>query len=100
MWAMKLTADRDVLELPRYGILRLRDAAGVALVCRRGLLWITQEGDDRDVVLSGGQSTRVEHDGVTLIEALQPAILTLDGYSEELGIRQPRSSVTEVLASA
>ncbi len=99
MPGMKLNPDRDILDLQRYDILRLRDAAGVAVECRRGLLWVTQEGDNRDVIVSAGQNVRLSQDGVTLVEALESATLTLEGCSAELGIRQPPSLSSDLIAS-
>lgn len=89
MRAMNLALDRETVDLQRCGILRLRDAASVVIECRRGCLWITQEGDERDIVLHAGERMRLTHDGLTLVEALESATLALDGYWAELGIHHP-----------
>jgi hypothetical protein len=77
---MHLTLHRDTLDLRRCDILRLQDAAGVALECRCGCLWITQEGDVRDIVLRAGDRMRLTHDGLTLVGAIESAALTLEGW--------------------
>ncbi|MET1083962.1 MAG: DUF2917 domain-containing protein [Burkholderiales bacterium] len=87
---MKPTPDHDILELRRCDIVRLRDAAGALLKCRRGSLWVTQEDDHRDIVLSAGHSLRLANDGVTLAEALEPATLMLEGRWTEVDIHRPR----------
>lgn len=51
--------------------LRVRDAAGRTVTCCAGTVWITQEGDARDIVLQAGQSFTLDRPGLTLISALQ-----------------------------
>ena len=89
MLAMNFTLHNDVVDLQRRGILRLEDAAGVVIECQRGLLWITQEADERDIVLHAGDSVPLSRDGLTLVEAIEPATLTLAGYRADFGIRRP-----------
>ena len=43
------------LELPQHAVFTLADAADVALTCERGSVWITLDGDTRDVVLAAGE---------------------------------------------
>jgi hypothetical protein len=100
MLAMKPTPDHDILELRRCDIVRLRDAAGALLKCRRGSLWVTQEDDHRDIVLSAGHSLRLANDGVTLAEALEPATLMLEGRWTEVDIHRPRPFTADLVTSA
>lgn len=51
------------------------EVAPAMLVCRRGKLWITQTGVDRDVVLASGQSFRPQDTGLLVVEALEAACL-------------------------
>jgi Protein of unknown function (DUF2917) len=59
------------LEVRREQVLSLRDAAGARLRCTRGSLWLTQEGGGQDIVLTPGECFTVEHDGLTLVSALE-----------------------------
>ncbi len=43
---------------------------GGQIVCRKGTLWITQEGDSRDYVLNAGDCFFVTRPGLVLIESL------------------------------
>ncbi len=43
---------------------------GGEIICRAGQLWITQEGDSRDYVLTAGDRFQVSSQGLTLIESL------------------------------
>ena len=57
--------------------LRLRDASGWAVECCTGTLWITQEGDSRDILLKAGERYTLDRDGKTLVGGLDEAVLTV-----------------------
>lgn len=63
--------------LPRGGMRRITDGRGLRLLCLDGRLWLTQQGDARDIVLEPGQTARVERDGLTIVQALRDARLQL-----------------------
>ena len=56
---------------PRGGML-LHDATGSMVKCLSGIVWLTMEGDYRDIVLEPGESFVVDHDGLTILAAQQP----------------------------
>ena len=51
--------------------LRVRDAAGRTVTCCAGTVWITQEGDLRDVILQAGERFTLDRPGVAIICALK-----------------------------
>jgi hypothetical protein len=51
------------------------DGAGVS--CERGCIWLTQDGDPRDVVLAGGQAHRVDRRGRVIVTALADSEIAL-----------------------
>jgi hypothetical protein len=57
--------------------LSLRDAAGVTLTPLTGRAWLTMEGDLRDIDLTPGVAYRIERDGLTLVNALEPSLVEL-----------------------
>jgi len=57
------------------------------IVCLEGLLWVTQQGDSTDYLLSAGQSMMVSRPGAVLIQS-QPA-----GRFELRSLRSVRSSL-------
>ncbi len=57
--------------------LRVLDAAGTTVTCREGTLWLTEEGQPRDIVLEAGACVRLKRAGLTLIQALAPASLSI-----------------------
>lgn len=75
---MKICIDDSCFDLRKHQIMRLDRASGVALVCLRGGLWLTQHGDLRDVMLAAGERFTLDRDGVTLITALKPSSVRVE----------------------
>jgi hypothetical protein len=59
--------------LPQGQAALLDDARGARVHCRAGSVWVTQEGDRRDVVLEPGDSILIERDGMAVVSALRDA---------------------------
>jgi quercetin dioxygenase-like cupin family protein len=66
-----MNSKRVVVDLERGGLLPLHDGAGATVVCVEGEIWITQEHDGRDLLLSAGESLRLSRNGRTVIQALR-----------------------------
>lgn len=62
-------------ELQKGATLVIERPAGVELKCLCGNVWITHDGDPRDVVLSPGGSYRADRDSRMLVHALEPALI-------------------------
>lgn len=86
--------------------LRLRDAAGRTVTCHVGTVWITQEGDPRDVFLQAGERCTLDRPGTALICAVKGmediwrgnmdfAVVSLceAGSGQPGGIRQVRCGI-------
>jgi Protein of unknown function (DUF2917) len=56
--------------LKRGQLQRLEDARGSLVLCLSGTLWLTQEGDSRDIVLEAGDEARIERDGLSILSAM------------------------------
>ena len=57
--------------------LRVVDGAGTTVTCKEGTLWVTEENQPRDLVLEAGARVRLKRAGLTLIQALTPAKLSI-----------------------
>jgi hypothetical protein len=57
--------------------IRVDDGRGIEVSVVFGSVWITQERDTQDICLGPGKSFRIERDGATVIDALQPSLVTL-----------------------
>jgi hypothetical protein len=71
------------LDLSRGELLALDDARGTTLRVSRGTVWVTQEKELQDVVLTAGDTWAVERDGLTLVEAHAPTALDVVGPGAE-----------------
>ena len=56
---------------------RVQDARGSLVLCLSGTLWLTQDGDPRDVVLEAGDEGRIDRDGLSILYALSDASFVL-----------------------
>lgn len=74
---MKLTLDRPTLALHQGQVMSLDDIAGIRISACAGTLWITCEDSRRDVILRTGESVVVTRGGRTVLQALQPACVSL-----------------------
>ncbi|MGE5116121.1 MAG: DUF2917 domain-containing protein [Betaproteobacteria bacterium] len=78
--------------LPRHVSLSLLDRAGDRIECAAGVLWITQDRDPRDIVLTPGRSFRLDRAGRAVVYALEDARLALH--------RRPRRTLARRLTHA
>ena len=46
---------------------------GLTLTCHEGWVWLTREGDARDHVLAAGDTVRLDHPGLVVVQALRAA---------------------------
>lgn len=57
----------------------------VRILCREGRLWVTREGDSRDILLKGGGSYSVEGGGLVIVQPLGDAAVVVEwGRGERL----------------
>jgi hypothetical protein len=81
--AMNIDFGPSTFNLPRDGLISLRDGKGTRVVCLTGALWVTQEGQVEDVILEPGQCLKIAEGGLALVMALRPS---------SLQVRAPRAS--------
>lgn len=69
--------ERDIspLSLPQGTIHRIADGKGLQITVTKGVLWVTQASDARDILLSRGQSFIIDRQGLTVALALKDAAL-------------------------
>ena len=70
---MKLELNAPGIVLRKNQVLALDDAQGARLYSEDGIVWVTQDGDIRDIVLQPGQSVILDRDTPTLVQAFTPA---------------------------
>jgi hypothetical protein len=83
-----------VWELAAGELIGLDGGRGTTLRITRGTLWLTFEGDTRDVVLGVGDVFAIDRGGLTLIEAQgDTTVCVIAHHVEELRLRGGRPSV-------
>jgi DUF2917 family protein len=56
----------------------LEDAAGVEVECLTGSVWLTMEGDSRDIIVAPGDAYAIDRNGLTLINAIEPSVVHVE----------------------
>ena len=80
---MNLVVNHSALLLDRWQTVELVDAAGVTAALDNGCVWITMDGDRRDILLGAGDSWTVERNGRTLVHAEAPTTLRITDPAED-----------------
>lgn len=73
---MRLELNPDGLCMKPKQLLSVRGGAGNALVCHSGTVWLTQVGDQRDIILGAGESFVLDRKGPTLVQALEQSAVS------------------------
>jgi hypothetical protein len=77
--------------LARGTLQSINDARGVSVQCLQGAIWLTQQGDARDIVLEAGEQATIERNGTSIVFALGDARFMLwDGRATADAMRRPR----------
>ena len=69
-------------DLRRGATLRIDDGQPHVIDVFEGLVWVTRDGDPRDVILEAGDSFRFDGPGLTLVQAFDDARLLLTDLVE------------------
>ena len=74
---MDLRTQSAVLELKPGQVVTLDDAEGTSVRTRCGAVWLTEEGEAKDFVLSAGERRVIANPGRTLIQAMQTSWVSI-----------------------
>ncbi|MBE0615999.1 MAG: DUF2917 domain-containing protein [Burkholderiales bacterium] len=70
------------LRLPRGGMLHIENGRDLLVHVWEGSLWLTQERDQRDIVLQAGEWFRLDRQGSCVLEATRPSAIALTSPHE------------------
>lgn len=56
-------------------LLRLPAGACATIACSSGVVWVTQDGERRDLVLSAGESAEIGDRALVLVQAFEPSLI-------------------------
>jgi hypothetical protein len=79
---MNMTQMHTNYEIDPSDGLALEDASGRTVTCVSGSVWLTMEGDTRDVVLEPGASFVIDRDGLTLLAAQRPSEVRVSAQNQ------------------
>ena len=74
---MNIRLSQSEFCLTKRQTLSLIDGAGVRIDAHAGTLWVTQDHDRRDVVLSPGESFTLDGRGQAIVQAFEPSRVSL-----------------------
>ena len=72
---MHIDGTAAMIALERETSLRVEPGTHVEIACVSGVLWVTQQGDLRDLFLGPGESLVLLPRGRTLVTALEPSLV-------------------------
>ena len=70
-----LDLDHALTRLDAGRLLRIADPEGRGIAVIGGAVWITQQGDARDLFVAEGESFTFDRPGLALVQALRPSRL-------------------------
>lgn len=70
------------LRLPRGGLLHIKNGRDLMVHVWEGTLWLTQDRDQRDIVLNAGEWFRLDRQGSCVLEATRPSAIALTSPHE------------------
>lgn len=70
-----------MIKLQRGECIQLRGRSGRRVTAHSGVLWLTEEGNARDILLRPGEAYLLTRDGRTVVEAFAEAALSLSPWT-------------------
>ncbi len=78
--------DLEPIALKAREVHRIESARGTEVTCVKGVTWITQERDSRDLILAAGHSVVLDRPGLAVVYAFRDALVTV---GPSLGLPSP-----------
>ena len=75
---MNIELNQNGLCLKTKQVVKVRDGRGHSIVCDSGSVWVTQEGDARDIVLGAGEAFTLDRSGTALVLAFEPGAISIN----------------------
>ena len=94
---MQMSLGNMVVHLSDGKVLAFRDARNVHLECNEGMVWLTVEGHQSDIVLAKGERQRIESDGLAILQGMPSASVKLARRAMRPNLQEFRSSADQVL---
>jgi hypothetical protein len=66
----------EPIALAARSVHRIDNGKGTKVTCVRGVVWVTQEHDSRDIILAAGESVVLDRRGLAVVFAFKDALIT------------------------
>jgi len=86
---MNIRLNARTVCLTRTQALTLDDARGSSIRCHAGRVWITQNGDPRDIVLVSGESFTLDRDSPAIVTAIRDASIEVSPVPVSSNAQRP-----------
>lgn len=84
---MKFDSQALTLHLHRAQMVRLPETRGARVACLSGSVWITEDGDVRDIVLEPGESHLSDGTGAMLIYGLEETDIDIADPADDAQVK-------------
>jgi hypothetical protein len=74
---MNIELNRNGFCLKPNQLVKVRGGLGHSIVCHSGSVWVTQDGDLRDVILRAGESFTLDREGPALLQAFEQGAISI-----------------------
>ena len=74
---MRIELNQNTLCVKRNQVVKVRGGIGHSVVCESGSIWVTQDGDLRDIVLHAGDAFTLDRAGPALLQAFEQGTVTI-----------------------
>lgn len=97
---MHIAVSTPLTRLQRRQTVQLRAHRGERIECESGELWITQDGDPRDVVLGPNQCFTLDREGIAVVSALKDAAFVYQRSASMARAAKPAAAEAHGLPSS
>ena len=74
---MNIELNQDGICMKPKQVVKVRGGVGHSIVCHSGTVWVTQDGDRRDIILRAGESFTLDRRGPALVQAFEPGAISI-----------------------
>jgi hypothetical protein len=98
--SMNIELSQDGVCLKKNQVVKVHSGLGYSIACERGSVWVTQDGDPRDVILHAGETFTLDREGPALLQAFEPGAINIGRPDPQNGAARLAALLKSALAGA